>query len=89
MKYISYLKDIFYLKDNPFTDSSSNQFPTITTKKEKDDSHFPKEKKEEDKITKTIMDRTNTQYKEMSGRFYTPNTPMYSSLFSSSTHSVL
>ena len=42
---------------------------------------IPKEEKEEQPTKEAIRRMTNTRYKAMSRRFYSPNAPMYSSLF--------
>ena len=42
---------------------------------------IPKEEKEEQPTKEAIKQMANTRYKSMSQRFYSPNAPMYSSLF--------
>ena len=45
------------------------------------DERLPKEEKKDQPIDQAIKRLANTKYKGMSKRFYTPNAPMYSSLF--------
>ena len=66
------------LKDNPFTNINPNQFPNNDT--------GTKKKEEERRPTKIVFNtESDTHYKGMSGRYYTPKAPMYSALFSAAT----
>ena len=66
------------LKDNPFTNINPNQFPNNAT--------GTKKKEEERRPTKIVFNtESDTHYKGMSGRHYTPKAPMYSALFSAAT----
>ena len=66
------------LKHNPFTNLNPNQFPNNATDTMK--------KEEERQPTKIVFNtESDTHYKGMSGRYYTPKAPMYSALFLAST----
>ena len=66
------------LKDNPFTNINSNQFPNNAT--------GTKKKEETKRPTKIVFNtESDTHYKGMSGRHYTPKAPMYSALFLAAT----
>merc|ERR1712083_402483 len=66
------------LKHNPFTNLNPNQFPNNAT--------GTKKKEEERQPTKIVFNtESDTHYKGMSGRYYTPKAPMYSALFSAGT----
>ena len=66
------------LKDNPFMDPNSNHFPNISIK--------ATGQEEEKQPTKIVFNtESDTHYKGMSGRYYSPKAPMYSALFSATT----
>ena len=68
----------FNLKDNPFIDPNSNHFPDIS---------INTRRKEEEKQPSKIVFNTesDTHYKGVSGRYYSPKAPVYSALFLATT----
>ena len=68
----------FNLKDNPFIDPNSNHFPNISINTEKEE-----EEKQSSKIV--FNTESDTHYKGVSGRYYSPKAPVYSALFLATT----
>ena len=68
----------FNLKDNPFTDPNSNHFPDISIS--------TRRKEEEKRPSKIVFNtKSDTHYKGVSGRYYSPKAPIYSALFLATT----